>query len=99
MYHAGLVTGEYRFLGLYTHTAYTESITRIPVLRRRLARVLEAAGLAADSHDRKDLTEALESYPRGRLFPTSPTYLIPVATRVLRRPGRRQTRLSRRREP
>jgi glutamate dehydrogenase len=29
----GRVVGEYRFLGLYTQAAYTESITRIPVLR------------------------------------------------------------------
>ena len=28
--------GERRFLGLYTQSAYTESITRIPVLRRKL---------------------------------------------------------------
>jgi len=39
---AGQVTGEYRFLGLYTHDAYTESITRIPVLRRKLTDVLRA---------------------------------------------------------
>ena len=37
---AGEVVGEYRFLGLYTHDAYTESITRIPVLRRKLVEVL-----------------------------------------------------------
>ena len=34
----GEVTGEYRFLGLYTQAAFTESITRIPVLRRKLDR-------------------------------------------------------------
>src|SRR6185437_3475665 len=41
---AGEVVGEYRFLGLYTHDAYTESITRIPVLRRKLGEVLAASG-------------------------------------------------------
>ena len=34
--------GEYRFLGLYTQAAYTESVTRIPVLRRKVDRVLDA---------------------------------------------------------
>ncbi len=38
----GRVIGEWRFLGLYTHAAYTESIARIPVLRRKLADVLAA---------------------------------------------------------
>ncbi|HEY7144058.1 MAG TPA: NAD-glutamate dehydrogenase [Streptosporangiaceae bacterium] len=90
---AGQVTGEYRFLGLYTHTAYTESITRIPVLRRRLAQVLEAAGLTADSHDGKDLAEVLESYPREELFQTSAAELTPIAAGVLRLRERRQTRL------
>src|SRR5207248_11340982 len=52
----GEVNGEYRFLGLYTHAAYHESITRIPVLRRKLASVLEQAGVAPDSHDGQDLT-------------------------------------------
>jgi glutamate dehydrogenase len=89
----GQVTGEYRFLGLYTHTAYTESITRIPVLRRRLAEVLEASGLTADSHDGKDLAEVLESYPREELFQTSAADLIPIAAGVLRLRERRQTRL------
>src|SRR5262249_35428259 len=60
----GKASGEYRFLGLYTQAAYTESITRIPVLRRKLDRVLEAAGLPADSHDGKALIEILEGFPR-----------------------------------
>ena len=42
----GEVIGEYRFLGLYTQAAYTESVTRIPVLRRKLDRVLDTAGRA-----------------------------------------------------
>ena len=93
MDRTGQVTGEYRFLGLYTHTAYTESITRIPVLRRRLTRVLESAGLAADSHDGKDLAEVLESYPREELFQTTAAELIPIVAGVLRLRERRQTRL------
>src|SRR5205823_1632057 len=64
----GEVNGEYRFLGLYTHAAYHESITRVPVLRRKLASVLERAGVALDSHDGQDLTEILEAYPREELF-------------------------------
>jgi glutamate dehydrogenase len=96
---AGEVVGEYRFLGLYTHVAYAESITRIPVLRQKLTGVLEAAGLAADSHDGKDLTEILETYPRDELFQTSVSELTPIALGVLRLRERRQTRLFMRKDP
>ena len=41
----GTVTGEFRFLGLYTHAAHTAPIVGIPVLRRKLAQVLATAGL------------------------------------------------------
>ena len=90
---AGEVVGEYRFLGLYTHVAYSESISHIPVLRRKLAGVLEAAGLAPDSHDGKDLEEILEGYPREELFQTSVAELTPIALGVLRLRERRQTKL------
>nr|BFE86806.1 hypothetical protein GCM10020093_094070 [Planobispora longispora] len=59
----GEVVGERRFLGLFTHSAYNESITRVPLLRRKLAEVLDRAGIAPDSHDGKDLVEILETFP------------------------------------
>jgi glutamate dehydrogenase len=90
---SGEVNGEYRFLGLYTHAAYHESITRIPVLRRKLASVLEEAGVAPGSHDGQDLTEILEGYPREELFQISVEELAPIALAVLRLRTHRQTRL------
>jgi glutamate dehydrogenase len=90
---SGEINGEYRFLGLYTHDAYHESITRIPVLRRKLANVLELARVAPDSHDGKDLTEILEGYPREELFQISVEELTPIALAVLRLRTHRQTRL------
>src|SRR5215467_5356614 len=89
----GEINGEYRFLGLYTHDAYHESITRIPVLRRKLASVLEQARVAPDSHDGKDLTEILEGYPREELFQISVEELTPIALGVLHLRTHRQTRL------
>src|SRR5215475_4231308 len=79
----GEVVGEYRFLGLYTHEAYHESIARIPVLRRKLAEVLQRSGATPDSHDGKDLTEILEAYPREELFQISVEDLTPIALGVL----------------
>ena len=89
----GQPSGEYRFLGLYTQAAYTESITRIPVLRRKLDEMLEAAGLPADSHDGKDLIELLEGYPREELFEISVEQLTPIALAVLRLGERKQVKL------
>ncbi len=94
----GVVTGEFRFLGLYTHAAHTAPIGGIPVLRRKLARVLATAGLPADSHDGKDLVEILEDFPREELFEISADELTPIALGVLRLSERKQTRLFMRRD-
>ena len=56
---------ERRFLGLYTSTVYTDSVTRIPVLRRKAAAVL---GRAAPSHEERTLLNVLETLPRDELF-------------------------------
>src|SRR5580698_8554889 len=40
----GQVSGEWRFLGLYTYAAHAESVTQIPVLRDKVVQVLAAAG-------------------------------------------------------
>ena len=89
----GEPVGEYRFLGLYTHEAYHESIARIPVLRRKLAEVLERSGATLDSHDGKDLTEILEAYPREELFQISADELTPIALGVLHLRSHPRTRL------
>src|SRR6202012_2030363 len=94
----GQVIGEWRFLGLYTHSAYTESIGRIPVLRRKLSDVLTAAAVTPDSHDGNDLIEILEGYPREELFQISTEQLTGIATAVLRLRERKQTRLFLRRD-
>ncbi|MGN9783709.1 NAD-glutamate dehydrogenase [Nonomuraea sp. ZG12] len=94
----GEVIGERRFLGLFTHVAYNESISRIPVLRRKLADVLSRAGLTPESHDGKDLIEILETFPRDELFQTSLDQLLPIALGVLRLRERKQVKLFLRRD-
>jgi glutamate dehydrogenase len=89
----GQVRGEYRFLGLYTHDAYTESITRIPVLRRKLTDLLALTGIAADSYDGKDVAEFLESYPREELFQIPVNQLASIADGVLALREHPRTRL------
>jgi glutamate dehydrogenase len=94
----GTVTGEFRFLGLYSHAAHTAPVSSVPVIRRKVAHVLAEAGLSADSHDGKDLVEILEDYPREELFEISADELTPIALGVLRLSERKQTRLFLRRD-
>src|SRR5215207_3800716 len=65
---SGEVTGEQRFLGLYTFSAYSTSAFDIPLVRRKVRYVLERAGFPEGSHNEKDLIEILETYPREELF-------------------------------
>ena len=90
---SGEVVGEYRFLGLLTHMAYTESITRIPVLKRKLSEVYAVSGVSAESHDGRDVAEFMEVYPREELFQTPVDELADVASQVLRLRERVRTRL------
>ncbi|MFZ3470709.1 NAD-glutamate dehydrogenase [Streptomyces sp. 4.24] len=89
----GNVVGERRFLGLFSSAAYTESVRRVPVIRRKVAEVLEGAGFAASSHDGRDLLQILETYPRDELFQTPVDQLQAIATSVLYLQERRRLRL------
>ncbi|MCJ0872309.1 NAD-glutamate dehydrogenase [Streptomyces sp. AP-93] len=89
----GNVVGERRFLGLFSSAAYTESVRRVPVIRRKVAEVLEGAGFAPSSHDGRDLLQILETYPRDELFQTPVDKLQEIATSVLYLQERRRLRL------
>ncbi|RKN39833.1 NAD-glutamate dehydrogenase [Streptomyces hoynatensis] len=94
----GNVAGERRFLGLFSAAAYTESVRRIPVIRRRVAEVLAEAGFAPDSHSGRDLLQILETYPRDELFQTPADTMQSIATAVLHLQERRRLRLFLRQE-
>ncbi|MDX3595870.1 NAD-glutamate dehydrogenase [Streptomyces sp. ID03-2B] len=89
----GNVVGERRFLGLFSSAAYTESVRRVPVIRRKVAEVVEGAGFSYNSHDGRDLLQILETYPRDELFQTPVDQLRSVATSVLYLQERRRLRL------
>jgi glutamate dehydrogenase len=95
---AGKVVGERRFLGLFTSTAYVQSVLTIPVLRRTVERVLERSGFRTDGHSYKDLLQVLETYPRDELFQTDVDELTDTVLSVLNMQERRQTRLFMRRD-
>jgi glutamate dehydrogenase len=87
------------FLGLYTHTAYRASPTEIPILRRRVARVLERAAFPPGSHNEKALLEILDTYPRDELFQISDEELFEAAMGILHLGERQRLRLFARRDP
>ncbi len=95
---AGEVVGERRFLGLFSSAAYNQSVLRIPLLRRKVREVLDAAGFSPMSHSGKDLQQILETYPRDELFQVSTEELLPTVLSVVNLQERRQTRLFLRRD-
>ncbi|MFV2106872.1 NAD-glutamate dehydrogenase [Micromonospora sp. LOL_015] len=90
---AGTVVGERRFLGLFSTAAYRTSVQELPVVRRKVAEVLERSGLSPRSHSGKDLLQILETYPRDELFQIRTDDLYHAVLGVLRMAGRRQLRL------
>ncbi len=95
----GEVTGEHRFLGLWTHTAYYSSPQEIPVLRRKVQRVVDHFALDPASHDAKAVLNVLETYPRDELFQASISDLIRISRGVVNLYERRTVRLLARRDP
>jgi glutamate dehydrogenase len=94
----GEVTGERRFLGLFSSAAYNESVTRIPLARDKAKAVIAAAGFEPMSHAGKAMLDVLETYPRDELFQTSVADLVPIATTVMHTRERRQLKLFVRRD-
>ncbi|MFG1766932.1 NAD-glutamate dehydrogenase [Micromonospora parva] len=95
---AGDVIGERRFLGLFSTAAYRTSVRELPVVRRKVAEVLDRSGLSLRSHSGKDLIQILETYPRDELFQIKTDDLYHAVIGVLRMAGRRQLRVFLRRD-
>ncbi len=95
----GAVTGERRFVGLFTSGAYSRAPADIPLLRRKVALTIARADFARDSHDGKALQNILDTYPRDELFQTPRDLLFHNAIAILRLQERPRTRLIVRADP
>ncbi len=95
----GRVTGEHRFLGLWTSSAYESSPRSIPLLADKIKAVIAAFDVAPHSHDAKALAYVLETYPRDELFQTSVADLIHNVRGIVNLYERAQVRLFARRDP
>jgi glutamate dehydrogenase len=80
----GRLTGEHRFVGLFTSGAYSRRPGDIPLLRLKVQRVRERAGFPPNSHDGKALAHILDSFPRDEIFQISEDELFDTALGILR---------------
>ncbi len=64
------MNGENRMLGLFTSKAYMAPVSQIPILRSKLAQILEAEDTMEGSHYYKELVQLFESFPKDELFAT-----------------------------
>ncbi len=96
---AGRAAGERLFVGLFTSLAYSRSPRQIPLLRRKVADVLQRSGFGASSHDGKALLHILDNYPRDELFQMGDGELYDIALGILNLQERQRIALFVRRDP
>jgi glutamate dehydrogenase len=94
----GEVTGEHRFLGLFTRRADSSSCFDIPVVRRKAEEVVQRAGFTPASHGGKSLIAVLETHPRDELLQASADELYETALGIVGIEERQQVRLFVRRD-
>jgi len=95
---SGRVTGEKRFLGLFTSAVYNRSPREIPLLRHKIDSTVAHFGLDPTSHDGKAVVHVLETYPRDELFQTSVPDLIRTVRGIVNLYERQRVRLFLRRD-
>jgi glutamate dehydrogenase len=95
----GNVTGERRFIGLFTSATYSASPRTIPLLRNKVQQVIDRFGISPVSHDGKALMHVLESHPRDELFQASIAELVKSFRGIVNLYERRRVRLLARRDP
>ena len=91
--------GEVRFVGLFTAEAYDQPATAVPLLREKVAHVLERAHAAPGGHNENRLKNILENHPRDELFQISEDELLTQALGVLHLYDRPRVGLFERRDP
>ena len=94
----GKVTGERRFIGLFTSSVYSGRVEDIPGVRVKVKAVLDQADFYATSHDFNRLLNTLQTFPRDELFQIDIESLKSMALAMLDLRDRRQVSLLVRRE-
>ena len=95
----GEVVGIRLFLGLFTSLAYSRNPRSIPLLRLKVRRIVERAGLAPASHDGKALLHILDTFPRDELFQADEDQLFDTVIGILNLQERQRIALFTRHDP
>ncbi len=96
---SGKVVGEWRFVGLYSSTVYNTLLSEIPILRRKVVRVMERSRLRHNSHGGKAMQHILATFPRDEMFQISEDELLEIALGILQVQERHRLSLFLRRDP
>jgi glutamate dehydrogenase len=94
----GNVTGERRFIGLLTSIAYSESPTKIPLLRHKVQKIFKQVGVTESGHRGKALLHIIETYPREELFQSTVRDLARTTIGILNLQDRQRVKLFLRRD-
>ncbi len=89
----GRMIGFFQFVGLFTSVAYSRSARDIPLLRRKISKILERSGFSEQWHDGKALIHILESFPRDELFQADENWLFDTSMAVLQIQNRQRLTL------
>ncbi len=89
----GRVIGEHRFLGLYTHQAYSLRPMQIPLLRHKVQAVLDRSQLITGGHAYRTLQYILDAFPRDDLFQADVDELYAMAMGILKLQERSRLKL------
>ncbi|UCF36990.1 MAG: NAD-glutamate dehydrogenase [Acidobacteriota bacterium] len=96
---SGNLVGERRILGHFSTRAYSLGADRIPILRRKLRKILELARAKVGSHDFKEIVNILNSIPLPELFWVSTEELYQDIRKIMSVEQERGVRLVRRIDP
>ncbi|MDZ7628586.1 MAG: NAD-glutamate dehydrogenase [Parvularculaceae bacterium] len=94
----GKVTGEERFVGLFTSDIYNRPASDLPILRLKVRQAVDAAGFRPGGHNAKALIHILETFPRDELLQADVDSLRETALGILRLYKRPRTKLFLRRD-
>lgn len=79
----GKVVGQRVFIGLFTSAAYSRSPRDIPLMRLKCANIMDYAGFAQGSHNRKALAHIVNTFPRDELFQINEEALYDMCMGIL----------------
>ncbi|MDT0594220.1 NAD-glutamate dehydrogenase [Glaciecola petra] len=89
----GNVSGEHRFVGLYSASFYNSSAADLPMLREKIDRMCQLSGFEKGTHAYKAFVNIVETYPRDELIQTTDEDLAQIIMGIFQMQERGMSRL------